>query len=114
VAVVAAVMVVLAGCGDGGSSAGSSATPAPSASYDKATVRACKLADKAGQSADDAAFKAAADAVSVAATSDVAALRDISAKYAAAGTRMDAVNAQTGAIRISTWCLDHGLSKPGN
>lgn len=109
-AAAAATVVMLAGCGDGRSVSGGSPTPATS--FDKATVRACALADKAGRGADDAAFKAAADAVSAASTSDVAALRDISTKYAPDGAAPDAIDAQTGALRIATWCLDHGLIKP--
>jgi hypothetical protein len=106
----AALVVMASGCGKAGvPAAASSPTPAPSPSFDKATVRACALAKKAGEGVDAAAFKAAHDAVAAASTSDVATLREIAARYAPDGSRMDNVNAQTGVLKISTWCLDHGM-----
>ncbi|WP_433465681.1 hypothetical protein [Spirillospora sp. CA-128828] len=78
-------------------------------SFDKATVRACGYAKKALAGADDASDKAAADAVSVASTSDVTALRELAEKYAPTGSRLDMVTTQTGATKIGTWCIDHGM-----
>jgi hypothetical protein len=105
----AAVVLAASGCGDGGTPTASSPTPTRSPAFDKATVRACALAKKAGEGADDAAFKAAAAAVAAASTSDVATLREIAAKYAPDGSSLDNINAQTGVLKISTWCIDHGM-----
>jgi hypothetical protein len=106
----AALVLAASGCGDSGApAAASSPTPTPSPGFDKATVRACAYAKKAGEGVDAAAFKAAHDAVAAASTSDVAALREIANMYAPDGSRMDNVNAQTGVLKISTWCLDHGM-----
>ncbi|MFC6883361.1 hypothetical protein [Actinomadura yumaensis] len=111
-AVVAASMTAACG-GEESPVSASSPTPAPTApKFDNATVRACRFAEQASEGASEASFQAAENAVEAASTSDVAALRDIAAKYTPTGSSLDSINSQTGVLKISTWCLDHGLSKP--
>ena len=114
-AAVAAVVVVLgaAGCSGGGSSASaSSPASAPSQSFDRSTVRACEYAGKAVEGDGEKSFQATQDALSAAELSDVPALRQIAEKYTSDGTTAGNISASTGGIRIQTWCLDHGLSRP--
>lgn len=108
----AALVLAASGCGDSGApTAASSPTPTstPSASFDKATVRACAYAKTALAGTDEAADKAAEDALAAAGTSDVTVLRELAEKYAPTGTDLDLVHTQTGATAIGTWCLDHGM-----
>jgi hypothetical protein len=107
---VAALAVVASGCGDSGApAADSSPTPAPSPSFDPSTVRACGYARKSVEGEGEVSFRATEDALSAAELSDVPALQQIAAKYASDGTPLGNIKADTGALRIKTWCLDHGM-----
>ena len=110
-AAVAAVVMVLcaAGCGGGGSSASASS---PTPTFDRSTVRACEYAGKAVEGDGEKSFQATQDALSAAELSDVPALRQIAGEYTSDGTTAGNISASTGGIRIQTWCLDHGLSRP--
>ena len=110
-AAVAAVVMVLcaAGCGGGGSSASASS---PTPTFDRSTVRACEYARTAVAGDGEKAARATGDALSAAEMSDVPTLRQIAAKYASDGTTAGNIMANAGALRIQTWCIDHGLTRP--
>lgn len=109
-AAVAAVAVLSAGCGDAGEPT-AAGTPTPS--FDQSTVRACGYARTAAAGEGEKSAAATRDALSAAELSDVAALRQIAAKYAPDGSTAGNITANAGALRIHTWCIDHGLTRPG-
>lgn len=115
-ALAAAAAVTLSGCGGGDGASPTpraSATPkaaaTPSPTFDQATVNACNYAKKGIAGDGQASFQATKDAMSSAELSDVPALRDVAAKYASDGTEAGNVMANAGAMRIETWCLQHGF-----
>ncbi|TDB86259.1 hypothetical protein E1264_18360 [Actinomadura sp. KC216] len=80
------------------------------AGWDQATIRACVAAKKSMGGKGEASWRAANDAVEAAGSSDQAALREIAAAYESDGTSAGDVRAATGALKISTWCLDHDVT----